>query len=103
MKALEGGHIAGPRVAGMSSQPMERVIFAIPFTSIIEQTANVYRGVFDEAAVLEHHSAVELPQPGDGEKGKMRRLWSRRTFSYSRAYLRTSQAAAASCATSPVA
>ncbi|MEX2501114.1 MAG: CRISPR-associated endonuclease Cas3'', partial [Trueperaceae bacterium] len=37
---------------------MERVVIAIPFTSIIEQTADVYRGILGSDAVVEHHGNV---------------------------------------------
>ncbi len=42
-----------------------RVIYAIPFTSIIEQTANVFREALDDIReeLLEHHSSLEPDDP----------------------------------------
>jgi len=35
---------------------LRRVIYVIPFTTIIEQNAKVFKGIFGEEHVLEHHS-----------------------------------------------
>ena len=36
-----------------------RIIYVIPYTSIIEQTAGIFRGIFGES-VVEHHSNLEI-------------------------------------------
>ncbi|MGX7828954.1 CRISPR-associated helicase Cas3' [Actinokineospora sp. 24-640] len=39
---------------------MSRVVVAVPFTTITEQNAEVYRGLLGSDAVLEHHSNTEV-------------------------------------------
>src|SRR6266508_4016718 len=38
---------------------LERIVTAIPFTSVIDQTAAIFREVLGHDVVLEHHSAIE--------------------------------------------
>ena len=39
---------------------MERIIYVIPYTSIIEQNAGVFKDILGEINVLEHHAKLYI-------------------------------------------
>ena len=50
----------------------DRIIYAIPFTSVVEQTASVFKGLFGDDSVLEHHSSYEFHENEDGKGDEQR-------------------------------
>lgn len=58
----------------IKAHSMDRIVYGIPFTSIIDQTAAIFRDVLGEEHVLEHHAAIEderrnsTPTEQEGER-----------------------------------
>jgi len=55
-------------------QGHRRIIYAIPYTSIIDQTAAIFKDLFRGVGdvVLEHHSAIDTDKPGQEGRDKAR-------------------------------
>ncbi|MGH7904012.1 MAG: CRISPR-associated endonuclease Cas3'' [Candidatus Dormibacteraceae bacterium] len=72
----------GKTITGMSfatrhalKHGLGRIVVAVPFTSITEQTASVYRSILGITNVIEHHSALDPAALAD--QPPLTRLWSR--------------------------
>jgi len=52
-------------------QQKRRIIYAIPYTSIIEQTAGIFRDIFGEENVVEHHSSVEVDPKQETHRSRL--------------------------------
>lgn len=52
----------------------KRIIIAIPYTSIIIQTANILTKIFGEENVLEHHSNLEVDEKDDSPISQQKKL-----------------------------
>ena len=64
---------------------MERVIYVIPYTSIIEQNADVFRKILGEKNVVEHHSGVLLDEDDEVNSDNVRQRlatenWTRQSL-----------------------
>ncbi len=53
---------------------LERIVYAIPFTSVIDQTAAIFRKVLGNGVILEHHSAIDETKFIQREGGEKLRL-----------------------------
>lgn len=54
------------------SQGMRRIIYVIPYTSVIDQNAEVFKKILGEENVLEHHSGI-LYDPEEGGEEQQRK------------------------------
>lgn len=58
---------------------LRRVVYAAPFTTILDQTADVFEAIFgtDSRIVLEHHSGMDPDETEEDETNEARDLWRR--------------------------
>lgn len=63
--------LAGDIPLAAKAHVHRRIIYAIPFAAIIDQTAAIFRKVPGDEIVLEHHSAIEEEfEPKEAREGR---------------------------------
>ena len=55
------------------AQGMSRVVYVIPYTSIVDQTATVFSQILGEENVLEHHSGADYAVEEGGSPAAYRK------------------------------
>jgi CRISPR-associated endonuclease/helicase Cas3 len=50
---------------------LRRVVYAIPYTSIIEQTASVFGGIFGAESLVEHHSQADADARDETQRSRL--------------------------------
>lgn len=58
-------------LAHAQAHGLRRVVVAIPYTSIVEQTTDVLRGIFGPANVVEHHSQAEADDSRESARSRL--------------------------------
>ena len=53
------------------NQKAQRIIYVIPYTSIITQTAGIFREIFGEENVLEHHSDISFSRDEASQEAEL--------------------------------
>ena len=54
----------------LKEHKLERIIYVIPYTSIIYQTASVFRKIFGDDIILEHHTRVDFDDTDEMDSRK---------------------------------
>lgn len=81
-KTLSGMAFALKHSVVNKTHGFQRIIIALPYTSIIDQNAKVYREIFGDNFVLEHQSQVEVKEEDDQDENYLRQRLASENWDY---------------------
>lgn len=81
-KTLSGMAFALKHAVVNKTHGFQRIIIALPYTSIIDQNAKVYREIFGDNFVLEHQSQVEVKEENNQDENYLRQRLASENWDY---------------------